>query len=99
MVSQDTTMYWLNKKINSKLPSPPPWRTFKYMRIPFGLMNVGSTFQREMEFSFRYLIGNIIETYHDELNVVSKERSAHIEHDRKVFEWCRNYGISINPKM
>jgi hypothetical protein len=61
-------------------------------------MNVGSTFQREMEFSFRYLIGNIIETYHDELTVVSKERNAHIEHDRNVFEWCRKYGISLNPK-
>jgi hypothetical protein len=33
-----------------------PWGTFMYLRMPFGLMNVGSTFQREMDFSFRDLI-------------------------------------------
>jgi hypothetical protein len=37
-----------------------PWRPLMYPRIPFGLMNVGSNFQRAMDFSFRGLIINII---------------------------------------
>jgi hypothetical protein len=75
-----------------------PWGTFMYLRIPFGLMNIGSTFQRAMDFSFRDLIGKIIEIYQDDLIVVSKERNAHISHLRMIFERCRKYGISLNPK-
>jgi hypothetical protein len=51
-----------------------------------------------MDFSFRDLIGKIIEIYQDDLMVVSKERNAHVSHLRKIFERCRKYGISLNPK-
>jgi hypothetical protein len=61
-------------------------------------MNVGATFQRAMDFSFRDLIQKIIEIYQDDLTVVSKERKDHISHLRIVFERCRKYGISLNPK-
>jgi len=69
-----------------------------YLRIPFGLMNVGSTFQRAMEFSFRYLIEKIIEIYQDDLTIVSKEINAHVSCLRKIFDHCMKYGISLNPK-
>jgi hypothetical protein len=69
-----------------------------YLRMSFGLMNVGATFQREMEFSFIDLIQKIIEIYQDDLTVVSKDRKDHLAHLRIVFEWCRKYGISLNPK-
>ena len=29
-----------------------PWGTFMYLKIPFGLMNAGETFQREMGIAF-----------------------------------------------
>lgn len=29
-----------------------PWGTFMYAKMPFGLMNVGSTFQRAMDIAF-----------------------------------------------
>jgi hypothetical protein len=37
-----------------------PWGMYMYLRMSFGLMNVDSTFQREMDFSFRDLIQKII---------------------------------------
>jgi hypothetical protein len=74
------------------------WVTLMYLRMSFGLMNVGSTFQRPMEFYFRDLIQKIIEIYQDNLTVVSKKRKDHISHLRIVFERCRKYGISLNPK-
>jgi hypothetical protein len=51
-----------------------------------------------MDFSFRDLIQKIIEIYQDDLTVVSKERKDHISYLRIVFERCRKYGISSNPK-
>jgi hypothetical protein len=39
-------------------------------------MNVGSTFQREMDFSFRDLIEKIIEIYQDDLIYILKPRSS-----------------------
>jgi hypothetical protein len=75
-----------------------PWGTFMYLRTSSGLMNVGSTFQREIDFSFRDLIRKIIEIYQDDLMVVSKEINEHVSHLRKIFEHCRKYGISLNPK-
>ena len=74
-----------------------PWGTFEYLRMPFGLTNAGATFQRAMDYAFKELIGKIIEIYQDDLTVFSKERSSHIDHLRKVFERCREFGISLNP--
>jgi hypothetical protein len=36
------------------------WGTFAYERMPFGLSNVGATFQRAMQIAFDDLIGKII---------------------------------------
>jgi hypothetical protein len=88
----------LKREDQLKTTFTTPWGTFMYLRMPFGLMNAGSTFQREMDFSFRDLIQKIIEIYQDDLTVVSKERKDHISHLRIVFERCRKYGISLNPK-
>jgi hypothetical protein len=53
--------------------------------MPFGLLKVGSTFQRVMEFSFGDLVGKIIEIYQDDLIMVSKEWDAHVQHLRRIF--------------
>jgi hypothetical protein len=69
-----------------------------YIRMPFVLMNAGSTFQRAMDFYFKDLIQKIIEIYQDDLIVVSKERNTHLAHLITIFERCKKYGISLNPK-
>jgi hypothetical protein len=88
----------LKREDQLKTTFTTPWGTFMYLRMPFGLMNAGSTFQRVMDFDFRDLIQKIIEIYQDDLMVVSKERKDHISHLIIVFERCRKYGISLNPK-
>jgi hypothetical protein len=35
--------------------------------MPFGFKNIGATFQREMEHTFKYFIGKFMEDYQDEL--------------------------------
>jgi hypothetical protein len=75
-----------------------PWGTYMYLTMYFSLINAGSMFQRAMDFSFKYLIQKIIETYQDDLTIVSRERESHVSHLRTIFEKCRKYGVSLNPK-
>jgi hypothetical protein len=75
-----------------------PWETYAYTRIPFSLKNVGATFQRAMDHAFSGMIGNFMENYQDDLTVHSSKREDQIHHLRKVFEICRLYNISLNPK-
>jgi hypothetical protein len=81
-----------------KIAFTTPWGTYKYLRIPFGLTNTGATFQRAMDYDFRDLIGKLIEIYQDDLTTISKKREQHIQHLRTIFQRCREYDISLNPK-
>jgi hypothetical protein len=66
--------------------------------MPFGLINAGDTFQRDMDVAFRGLINKCVVVYLDDVIVYSKNRSDHISHLTHIFERCRKYGISLNPK-
>ena len=74
------------------------WGTFAYRRMPFGLINAGETFQRAMDIAFRGLIGRSTIVYLDDITIFSKRRGEHAFHLRKIFEQCRKYGISLNPR-
>ena len=75
-----------------------PWGTFMYSKMPFGLMNAGATFQRAMDITFHGLIRKIVVMYLDDVTIFSKKNSDHFRHLRKIFEQCKKYGISLNPK-
>ena len=50
------------------------WGTFAYRRMPFGLINAGATFQRDMDIAFRGLIGRSVVVYLDDITIFSKKR-------------------------
>jgi hypothetical protein len=75
-----------------------PRGTFMYEKIPFGLMNVGATFQRAMDISFVGEKDRFVLIYLDDITVFSHSHEDHLQHLRKTFLKCRNYGISLNPK-
>ena len=66
--------------------------------MPFGLINVGATFQQAMDIAFRGLLNKFVVVYLDDIMVYSKTREQHIPHLKAIFERCRWYGISLNPK-
>src|SRR5216684_2017266 len=74
------------------------WGTFAYRRMPFGLINAGTTFQRAMDIAFRGLIGRSAIVYLDDIMIFSKKRGEHAFHLKKIFERCKKYGISLNPR-
>jgi hypothetical protein len=51
----------VRKEDQNKTTFTTPWGTFEYLRMPFGLLNAGATFQRAMDFAFHELMGKIIE--------------------------------------
>jgi hypothetical protein len=56
-----------------------PWGTFYYQKMPFGLKNVGATFQRAMSFSFHDL-KHLVEAYLDDLASRSCKRVDYPTH-------------------
>jgi hypothetical protein len=68
-----------------------PWGTFEYLIMPFGLSNDEANFQRAMDYSFRGLIGKLIEIYQDDLTMFSKDGKTHIDHLRQVLDICREF--------
>jgi hypothetical protein len=74
-----------------------PWGTYAYSQIPFGMMNIGATFEICMDHAFKDMIGKIMKDYQDDLTIYSKLREHHLSHLHEVFEQCTLYGISLNP--
>jgi hypothetical protein len=81
-----------------KMTFTTPWGTFMYAKIPFGLMNVGETFQRDMDIAFSKEKDKFIVIYLDDIIVYSGSDSEHLKHLEQVFKKCRKFGISLNPK-
>ena len=69
-----------------------------YAKMPFGLMNVGATFQRAMEISFSEEKDKFVVIYLDDITVFSKIDQDHLQHLKRVFLKYRKFGIFLNPK-
>ena len=59
---------------------------YHYTVMPFGLKNVGATYQRMMTRMFRDKIGRIVEVYIDDMVMKSKKEQGHIHDIWEVFE-------------
>jgi hypothetical protein len=75
-----------------------PWDTFMYYTMPFGIMNVGETFQRAMDIAFVDEKDKFIFIYLDDITIYSVSDEEHLKHLRRDFQKCRKFGISLNPK-
>jgi hypothetical protein len=72
------------------------WGIFAYRKMPFGLKNVGASFQQAMSFSFHDL-KHIVEAYLDDLASRSRKHTNHPTHLRLIFKRCRYFRIRLNP--
>ena len=70
-----------------------PWGTFAYRKLPFGLKNVGATFQRAMSYAF-HDINYTVQPYLDYLPAKMRKREDHL---RQIFIRCKYYTIRLNP--
>jgi hypothetical protein len=75
-----------------------PWGTFMYVKVPFGMMNAGATFQRDMDVSFVGEKEKCMVMYLDDIIILSKSYDENLQHLNQIFQKCRRYGISLNPR-
>ena len=66
------------------------WGTFMYAKMPFGLMNVGATFQRAMDIAFSEEKDKFVVIYLDDITVFSKSDEHHLQHLERVFSNAEN---------
>ena len=86
----------VEKEDQKKIAFTTPWGTFMYARMPFGIMNVGATFQRSMDIAF---IGDRFVVIHlDDVTIFSGSNDEQLEHLQIFFKKCTNFGLSLNPK-
>ena len=65
--------------------------------MPFGLKNVGATYQRLMNKMFAQQIGRNVQVYLDNMPVKSRREEDHLEDLRKKFDTLRSYNMKLNP--
>lgn len=70
---------------------------FYYIVMPFGLKNVGATYQRAMTAIFHDMMHRELEDYVDDIMVKSKRREVHFCVLKRVFERCRAFKLRMNP--
>lgn len=51
-----------------------------------------------MDKAFQGLINNFVLVYLDYVTIFSKKDNEHVDYLRYIFERCREYGVSLNPK-
>ena len=65
--------------------------------MPFGLKNVGATYQRLVNKMFSKQIGRNMEVYVDDMLVKSKEKLTHLDDLRETFATLKQYQMKLNP--
>ena len=70
---------------------------FEWLVMPFGLKNVGATYQRAMNAICHDMLGHHMEIYIDDIMVKSKKVAEHVNHLRKSFENMRLHQLKLNP--
>ncbi|KAI5348612.1 hypothetical protein L3X38_001499 [Prunus dulcis] len=68
-----------------------------YKVMPFGLKNVGATYQRLVNHLFALLIGNTMEVYVDDMLVKSRTADKHIPNLSAIFTILKQYKMRLNP--
>ena len=68
-----------------------------YKVMPFGLKNIGTTYQRLVNKMFSKQIGRNMEMYVDDMLVKSKEKLAYLDNLKETFTTLKQYQMKLNP--
>ena len=89
MIMDMVARYWqvrMQKEDISKTAFVTVWGQYKYLRMPFGLCNVSTIFQRLMNHIFHDHLGEFVMVYLDNIVIYSKSIAEHVKHLDWVLE-------------
>ncbi|KAL0444418.1 UNVERIFIED_CONTAM: Retrovirus-related Pol polyprotein from transposon opus [Sesamum latifolium] len=66
--------------------------------MPFGLKNVGATYQRMVNKIFAHQIGRNMKIYVDDMLVKSQQKREHLADLQEYFGQLQKFGVKLNPK-
>jgi len=72
--------------------------SYFYKVTPFGLKNVGVTYQRLMDKVLSPMIGRNVQVYVDDMVVTSQEKDQHIADLEELFTTIVKYKLKLNPE-
>jgi hypothetical protein len=75
-----------------------PFGMYCYVTMPFGLRNVGATYQRCMQHIFGDHIRRTVEAYVDDIVVKTRKADDLINDLRVAFDCLRTNGVKLNPE-
>jgi hypothetical protein len=75
-----------------------PFGMYCYVTMPFGLRNVGATYQRCTQHVFGEHIGSTVEAYVDDIVVKTKQANDLVKDLDVAFKCLRAKNIKLNPE-
>src|SRR3954465_5707705 len=75
-----------------------PYGVFCYRTMPFGLKNIGATYQWMMQACLRDQIGRNVQVYVDDIFIKTYRPRMLLDDLRETFAALNNYRIKLNPK-
>ncbi|GJW16733.1 reverse transcriptase domain-containing protein [Tanacetum coccineum] len=72
--------------------------TYCYTKMPFGLKNVGATYQRLVDTVFKDQIGRNLEAYVDDMVIKSRDEKGLLTDIEETFKTLRKINMKLNPK-
>ena len=92
--------YWqieLEDKDQPKTAFITKYGLYEYTKMPFGLCNAPSTFQRCMELIFRGLQWQTLLIYLDDIIILSSDMDEHFQHIDEVLKRLQQVGLKLKP--
>nr|GEX09775.1 reverse transcriptase domain-containing protein [Tanacetum cinerariifolium] len=86
----------INPQDQEKTTFMCPYGMFAYRRMPFGLCNAPSTFQRCMMAIFHYMIEKTMEVFMDDFSVFGNSFKTCLSHLDKMLKRCKDTNLCLN---
>jgi hypothetical protein len=89
---------WMRREDKAKTGFTTPFGIFCFVRMPEGLRNARSTFNRMMKLILGSQLGRNASAYVDDIVIMSEKERDHIADLTETFDNMRRNGLKLNPE-